>query len=117
VLSPVFAQQQPEAARRFVTAHLRGQRDYYRGMIKRDGSRDEIVEILTKHTDVKDPAQYARMGTHGVSLNGEIDEQVLSDMQDYFIRYGVQQQKVDVAQVLDRSYLDYAVQCLGRFEP
>jgi NitT/TauT family transport system substrate-binding protein len=117
VLSPVFARDQPEAARRFVTAHLRGQRDYYRGMIKRDGSRDEIVQVLAKHTDIKDPGQYTRMGTHGVSLNGEIDEQVLSDMQDYYIRYGTQQHKIDVAQVLDRSHLEYAVQRLGRFEP
>ncbi|HEY7061493.1 MAG TPA: ABC transporter substrate-binding protein [Chloroflexota bacterium] len=116
LLSPVFAREQPEAARRFVTAHLRGQRDYYRAMIRQDGSRDEVLQILSKHTSIKDPAENARMGTHGVSLNGEIDEQVLSDMQDYYIRYGTQQQKVDVAQVVDHSYLDYALQRLGPFQ-
>ncbi len=112
LLSPVFARDQPEAARRFVTAHLRGARDYYHGMIRGEG-KDAIIQILTKHTNIKDPAQYARIGTHGVAVNGEIDEQILSDMQDYFVRYGTQQQKVDVMQVVDLSYLNYALARLG----
>jgi NitT/TauT family transport system substrate-binding protein len=39
MLSPVFARDQADAARRFVTAHLRGQRDYYRAFLK-----DEAVK-------------------------------------------------------------------------
>jgi NitT/TauT family transport system substrate-binding protein len=113
LLSPVFGRDQPEAARRFVTAHLRGARDYYRAMIRQEAGRDEIIQILTKHTNVKDPAQYARLGTHGVAVNGEIDEQVLNDMQDYFVRYGTQQQKVPLTEVIDRSHLDYALGRLG----
>ncbi len=113
VISPVFARDQPEAARRFVTAHLRGQRDYYRAFIKRTESRDDIVRILIEHTQIKDPETYAQMGSHGVDPNGGISEQVLDELQDYFLRNGVQQQRVPSSQVVDRSYLEYALQRLG----
>jgi NitT/TauT family transport system substrate-binding protein len=117
ILSPVFAKDQPEAARRFVTAHLRGQRDYYRAFIKNEASRDDLVPILTKHTNIKDPGLYAVMGTHGVDPNGTIDEAVLDELQGYYLRYGTQQQRVDSARAVDRSYIDYALQRLGRLAP
>jgi NitT/TauT family transport system substrate-binding protein len=115
-ISPVFAREQPEAARRFVTAHLRGQRDYYRTIIKGGPGKDEIVRILVDHTNIKDRDIYAQMGTHGIDPNGAMDEAVLDDLQDHFIRYGVQQQRVESSKVIDRSYLDYALQRLGRMD-
>jgi len=117
LLSPVFAREQPEAARRFVTAHLRGQRDYYRAFIQNDGSRDALVPILTKYTNIKDPDLYGRMGTHGVDPNGAIDLAVLDELQGYYLRYGTQQQRVDSARAMDPSYIDYALQRLGRWAP
>jgi NitT/TauT family transport system substrate-binding protein len=117
ILSPVFAKDQPEAAKRFVTAHLRGQRDYYRAFIKHESSRDELVPILTKNTNIKDPDLYARMGTHGVDPNGAIDLAVLDELQTYYLRYGTQQQRVESAKAVDTSYIDYALQRLGRLTP
>jgi NitT/TauT family transport system substrate-binding protein len=114
MLSPVFARDQADAARRFVTAHLRGQRDYYRAFLKNEGDREEIVRILTKYTQVKDPRLYANMGWHGVDPNGELNVRVLEDMQEYFVRIGTQQQKVDLNRVIDRSYLNYALERMGR---
>jgi NitT/TauT family transport system substrate-binding protein len=117
LLSPVYAQERPEAARRFVTAHLRGQRDFHRVFIKGEGSRDELIPILVEHTNIKDADLYARMGTHGVDPNGAMDVAVLDDLQEHFIRYGVQQQRVDTSKLVDPSYVDYALQRLGRLVP
>ncbi|HEY7061486.1 MAG TPA: ABC transporter substrate-binding protein [Chloroflexota bacterium] len=117
ILSPVFARDEPEAAKRFVVAHLRGQRDYWRAFIKNETSRDDLVPILTKHTNIKDPDLYARMGTHGVDPNGGIDEAVLDELQSYYLRYGTQQQRVDSSKAVDHSYIDYALQRLGRVAP
>jgi NitT/TauT family transport system substrate-binding protein len=55
-----------------------------------------------------------RLGTHGVGPNGYIDEAVLDDLQDPFLRYGTQQQRVESSKVVDRSYVEYALQRLGR---
>jgi NitT/TauT family transport system substrate-binding protein len=116
-LSPVFAQQQPEAARRFLVAYLRGQRDYYRTFVKHEGGREEFDAILTKHTPIRDPRLFDRMATHDVEPNGVMDPTVMYEMQDYFVRYGTQQQKVDLSKVIDSSYAEYAVTRLGRMNP
>jgi len=39
LMSPVFAREQPNAAQRFVTAYLRGQRNYYRAFVQDQGAR------------------------------------------------------------------------------
>jgi NitT/TauT family transport system substrate-binding protein len=114
VLGPVLAAEQPEAVRRFAVAHLRAQRDYWRAFVKEEGGKDEIIQIFTKHTAIKDPALYARMSMHGVEPNGLVDEQVLDDMQDFFVRVGNQREKIDLGRVIDRSYVDYALERLGR---
>jgi NitT/TauT family transport system substrate-binding protein len=114
VLSPVFAKEQPEAVRRFAVAHLRAQRDYWHAFVKDEGGKDEIIQIFTKHTIIKDPALYARMSMHGVDPNGLIDEQILNDVQDYYLRTGTQRQKIDASRLVDRSYVEYALERLGR---
>ena len=114
VISPVFAQDQPDAARRFVTALLRGQRDYYRAIVLDQGGREEIYESIARHTPVKDLALYPRMGMHAIDPNGAMDERVLNDYQDYFVRMGTQQRKLDLGRIIDRSAVNGALDRLGR---
>ena len=114
MLSPQFASDQPEAARRFLVAHLRGQRDYYAAISGQRGSKDDIYEILAKYTPVKEPRLLARMVGSAVDVNGELDREQLEAVQAYFVRLGTQNQHVDLGRVLDRAYVDYALQRLGR---
>jgi NitT/TauT family transport system substrate-binding protein len=117
VMSPVFAQQQPEAAKRILVAYLRGQRDYYHTWVKREGGREEFDAILAKHTPIKESRLYDRMATHDVEVNGVMDPTVMDQMQDYFVKYGTLPQKVDLGKVIDQSYADYAVGRIGRMSP
>jgi len=114
VVSPVFAREQPEAVRRFAVAHLRAQRDYWHAFVKDEGGKDEIIQIFTKHTMIKDPALYTRMSMHGVDPNGVIDQQVVNDVQEYYLRAGTQREKIDPSRLIDRSYVEYALERLGR---
>jgi NitT/TauT family transport system substrate-binding protein len=114
VASPTFAQEHPEAVRRFVAAHLRGQRDYYRAIMQDEGGKDGVFQTLARHTAVKDLGLYARMGMHAVDPNGGMDQGILDDYQDYFVRTGTQQRKLDLNKVIDRSYVNDALQRLGR---
>jgi NitT/TauT family transport system substrate-binding protein len=116
-MSPVFAHQEPEAARRFLVAFLRGARDYHRTFMKNEGGRPEFDAILSKYTPIKDAAMFTRMATHDIEPNGVMDATVMNEVQDYFIKYGTQQQKVDLSKVIDSSYADYAVSRLGRVNP
>jgi NitT/TauT family transport system substrate-binding protein len=113
-ISPLFAEREPEAARRFVTAHLRGQRDYYRAIQANEGGRDEIIQILSQYTPIKDPKLYDRLLTSPVDPNMTLDPRILDEIQDYYVKFGTLLQRVDVSQVLDRTYADYALARLGR---
>ncbi len=117
VISPLFAAEQPEAARRYFIAYLRGVRDYYRAFVSNEdpAGREEFYRVLMKHTAVKDPALYPLMGWPAVDPNGGLDERVLDEMQDYLLRRGTVREKLDVSHVVDHSYADYAVERLGRY--
>ena len=107
---------QAEGARQFVTAYLRGQRDYYRAVIKDEGGKDELWQILSQYTPIHDLSLFPRMATHDVDPNGELNPRTIEEQQDYYTRYGTQQSKLDVSRVLDSSYSEYAVGRLGRIQ-
>jgi NitT/TauT family transport system substrate-binding protein len=117
VISPQFAADQPEAARRYVTAYLRAVRDYYRAFVTNEDAagREEFAQVLMKHTAVKDPALYPLMGWSGVDPNGGLDERMLDEMQDFLLRKGTIREKLDVSRIVDHSYVGYALERLGRY--
>ena len=57
----------------------------------------------------------ARVAPLYIDPNGYYDDTELSLVQDFFIRIGAQREKVDVSKIVDRSYVDYALQRLGRW--
>ncbi|HWP03897.1 MAG TPA: hypothetical protein VNL96_10600 [Gemmatimonadaceae bacterium] len=114
IVSGEIVRREPEVIRRFVTAHLRGQRDYYRAFVQNEGDKDEIIQVLTKYTPLKQPEMWHRVSMSRVDPNGTIHEAELALQQDYFLRTGAQAQKVDLSELVDRSYIDYALQRLGR---
>jgi NitT/TauT family transport system substrate-binding protein len=113
-MAPSFGRDNPEAARRFVIAYLRGMRDYYHAFNKKDGDRAQVLESLIAHTPVKDPALYDVMGLPAVDPNGAMNPPSWDAFQDFYIRLGIQQQKVDLSRYVDVSYLDNALDRLGR---
>ncbi|HEY7065290.1 MAG TPA: ABC transporter substrate-binding protein [Chloroflexota bacterium] len=113
-VSEAFAQENPEAVRRFVTAHLRGQRDYYRAFVQNEADRSEIIQYLIKYTPVKDPAMYEKMRFHAVEPNGYIDPRPIDRYQDFCIEKGILPQRVDLSTLIDPQYVNYAVDRLGR---
>jgi NitT/TauT family transport system substrate-binding protein len=117
-LSPAFAAQQPEAARRFVTAWLRGARDAWRALEINTQSPDEVIASINAHTALKDPNQVkaiaANKGLVGFPPNGGISADQLSIFQDFFVKVGSETQPADLARAIDTSYNDYALQRLGR---
>jgi len=114
IASGEIVSREPEVIRRFVTAHLRGQREYYRVFMQNEGDKDEVIRVLTKYTLLKQPEMWHRVGVSRVDPNGAIDETELGLEQDYFLRVGAQAQKVDLDKLVDRSYVNYALQRLGR---
>lgn len=114
MISPVFAKDQPEAAKRFITAYLRGQRDAYNAIAKRNAPPEPIFDILTKYTPIKDPAMYKALQLDVGDPNGYFKTELLANDQDYYAKKGYVPQKVDVSKLVDFQYVEYALQRLGK---
>ena len=48
--------------------------------------------------------------------NGTINRESLAGDQEYFLSTGDQQQRVELSQLVDPQFADYAVQVLGRYQ-
>lgn len=110
--SPSFAQN-IEAGRRFMIGYLRAVRDYNDAFTK-GINRAEIVQILTQYTPVKDAALYDKLVPAGLDPNGRVNVAGIRDDVALWTRIGCAQGEVaDVNQVVDQSFVDYAVRVLG----
>jgi NitT/TauT family transport system substrate-binding protein len=111
--SPQFIERQPEAARHFAVAYLRGVRDYIEAFDNGRG-KEEVTEILIKSTPIKDRALYDTMGSVGFEPNGRVNIDYLRSEGDLYVREGLLTYPVDAATFVDHQYVDYAVGRLGR---
>ena len=105
---------QTDLGRRFMLAYLRAVRAYL-DAFTRDSGRAEIVGVLTRHTPVKDAALYDRMVMPYINPNGRFTYEGYDAVQDYFIRHGVQPGRVDMSQMVDNAFADWAAEQLGPY--
>jgi NitT/TauT family transport system substrate-binding protein len=113
IYSQKFAQEQPDAAKRWMAAYLKGNRAYLDAVIA-GTDRDGVNAILAKHTAVKDLALLAKIAPTGFDPNGRIEVKSLEADQDWFLKLGLQQGRVDLAKIIDYQYVDAAVARLGK---
>ena len=112
IYSQQFTQEQPEAAKRWMAAYLKGTRAYL-DAVTTGTDRDGINAILAKHTAVKDLALLAKIAPTGFDPNGRMEIKSLEADQDWFLKLGLQQGRADLGKVIDYQYVDYAVARLG----
>src|SRR5581483_4639913 len=105
-----------DVARAWMVAYLRGVRDYYDAFVKHKANRAEIVGILTRHTLVKDPKVYDRMVLPAIDPNGELNVASMQEALEAFTRDGDVPGKIDLAKIVDESFIKYAQDVLGRYE-
>ena len=113
IYSQKFAEEQGEAAKRWMVAYLKGTRAYL-DAVASGVDRDGINAILAKHTAVKDVSLLRRIAPTGFDPNGRLEIKSLEADQDWFLKLGLQQGRADLGRVIDYQYLDYAVSRLGK---
>lgn len=111
--APAFVENQPEAARRFMVAYLRGLRAY-QDAFDTGVDKEAIIDILIQHSPVKDRTVYYTMVPAGFERNGRINVDFLRAEQEIYAREGLLTDPVDVATLVDHQYVDDAVARLGR---
>jgi len=115
IMSPQLGKDQPEAVKRFVTAFTHGARDYYHAINKGDADKAPIIDVMVNHTPIKDKALYATIGLPSINPNADVDPTPSwSEVQDFYIRRGIQKNKIDLAKYIDSSYVNAALDRLGK---
>jgi NitT/TauT family transport system substrate-binding protein len=105
------------AGNRFMVAYVKGLRDYNDAFGPKRKGRDEIIDILVRNTQLKDRALYDQMGLSYLNPDCYLNLDTMAADVDWYFEHGYIAPKPDVAQFVDRSYCDYALQQLGRYQP
>ncbi len=111
---PDFWQKRPDVAKNFMVAYLLATRDYINAFDNNRG-REEIISILTRTTDIKDAATWNQLVPCGINADGYPGVPSITSDQDWYVANGYMEKKVDLAQVVDTQFLDYAVGKLGKY--
>lgn len=111
---PKLVRERPEVARNFALAYLKGARDYYDAFFKNKNKKD-IVAILTEMTNVKDPALYDKMAAQYMNPDGYVNSQSVASDAAWFSQSKQIEREVDTSKVVDNSFVDYAIQKLGKY--
>jgi NitT/TauT family transport system substrate-binding protein len=113
-MSPQFAREHPEAAQRFLIAYVRGARAYYYDWMMK-GDPSAVVQSFVTHTTIKDPSLYDKIGLPSVEPNVSTDPTPSwNTFQEFFVRQGLQEQKIDLSKYVDFTLRDNAVNTLGK---
>jgi NitT/TauT family transport system substrate-binding protein len=111
-----LTEEQPEVGRRFMVAIMRGMRDYEDAFGK-NKDRAAIVNIMTRHTAVKDPALYDKMQAIAKPASGEFPMDTLQADYDWLKARGVIQEPApELSRVVDTRFVQYALEQLGPYQ-
>ena len=96
-----------------MTAFLKGVRVYMAAFGRNTTNRDQVIQVMTRRTDIKDPQLWADMTPTGSSPDGKLDLHNTAESQAYFKGLGLVQNAPDPATVVDTSFAQAAVGALG----
>jgi NitT/TauT family transport system substrate-binding protein len=102
--------------RRWMTAYIRGVRDYNDAFGPKKKGRDQAVRVLTERTSVIDPKIYEQMRPAGLDPDARLDLRSIEDDLDYYVASGQVKDKPDLSKLIDMSFQQFAVQALGPYE-
>ncbi len=117
IYGPAFTDRKPEAAKRWLVAYVRGVRDYL-AALKTEVGRNELVALLAKHTSAfKDPTMTEAVVFPGFDADGYLNLKTVKDSIDWYAERGLLRSKPALADLVDYTYLDYALDRVGRMGP
>jgi NitT/TauT family transport system substrate-binding protein len=112
-----LTKQRPDVGDRFMVAYIKGIRDYYDAFGLKHKDQDQIAAMIAKNTAVKDVSLYARMAWDPIDPNGYVNAEPVAYDLDWYASHGYVQEKPNLSQVIDNTFVDHALTILGRYTP
>jgi NitT/TauT family transport system substrate-binding protein len=114
--SPKFLNERRDVAQRFMAAYLKGVRDYNDVFVKGTGDKDEIISIMTKHTALKDPEVWKKVGVTGLNPNGQMFVEDIKKQYDMYKTNGAISGDLSIDEVVDMSLVEEVLEIIGEYE-
>lgn len=104
---------------RFMRAYLKGARFYLQAL--KDSrfagpNGEEVISILAEFTAIKDKTILRNIVPSGMDPNGAVNVASLQKDADFYFSRGWLQAKINIADVVDHSFVDEAAKSLGRVQ-
>lgn len=113
--SPQFMSEEQDISLRFMSAYLKGVRDYNDAFIKGIG-KDEVIDIMVKHTALKDPELWEKVHVTGLDPDGKMFIDDIKKQYDQYKANGAIRGDVDLNKAIDTSITEKAVETIGEYE-
>lgn len=112
---PSLLEKSPEVGERVLAAYIKGAR-YYNDALKKPTGKNEMAEILIKHTAVKARPLYDRISFSYADPDAAISIDGMQDMANYYTSNGGGK-PLDVRTIVDERFRQAAVKKLGPYKP
>jgi NitT/TauT family transport system substrate-binding protein len=97
----------PAVADKFMVAYLKAAR-FYNAALTGKAPREELVQILTKHTTVKNPDVYKTMVFPGIHPDGKLNTAGMAEDVKWWHANGRMKEEVKLSDIVDASYAERA---------
>jgi len=116
VYTGALVDETPEVARDFMVAYILGARVYNDAIVKREPEALARVQDTTlRRTSLRDPDLLDRVEPTRIDPNGTMSRGGLAADYQWFREYGGLAETVDLDQLVDERFVEYAVAVLGPY--
>ncbi len=105
----------PDVANRFMTAYVKSHRDYNDAFFK-DKGKKELIDLLCKHSVVKDPVMYEKMFPVGLNPDGYLRMKGIEMDLTWYKQRNLLKTDIKLQEVVDNKYVDFALAVLGKYK-
>ncbi|SDQ08620.1 ABC transporter substrate-binding protein [Virgibacillus salinus] len=113
--SPEFLNERREVALRFMAGYLKGVRDYNDVFVKDEGEKEEIINIMTEHTALKDPAIWNKVAVTGLNPDGRMFTEDIKKQYNMYKENGAIKGEVDFDKAVDPSLVEDVLDIIGEY--
>jgi ABC-type nitrate/sulfonate/bicarbonate transport system substrate-binding protein len=114
LFSQAFISERPDVAQAWMTAYLRGLRDYNDAFVH-EHRQDETVQLLSEALGIEGAALLASATPLGLQPDGSLHTQAMADEVQRLLERGQLEVPVDLSLVVDSSFVEQANKALGPY--